>query len=67
MPFKYLFTVLKESFFVAFLKHMYAVSDFCKNPRPTSSWSFLILVLPQIEHLVQHAEIPKQERLRLAG
>ena len=36
MPFKYPFTVFKRSFFGAFLKQMYTVSDFCKDPRPTS-------------------------------
>ncbi len=36
MPFKYPFTVFKGSFFVAFLKQMYTVSDFCKDPSPTS-------------------------------
>src|SRR5260370_34031026 len=36
MPFKYPFTVFKGSFFGAFLKQMYTVSDFCKDPRPTS-------------------------------
>ncbi len=36
MPFKYPFTVFKGSFFAAFLKQMYTVSDFCKDPSPTS-------------------------------
>src|SRR5260370_8777571 len=36
MPFKYPFTVFKGSFFGAFLKQMYTVSDFCKDPHPTS-------------------------------
>ncbi len=36
MPFKYPFTIFKGSFFGAFLKQMYTVSNFCKDPRPTS-------------------------------
>ncbi len=46
MPFKYPFTVFKGSFFAAFLKQMYTVSDFCKDPSPTS-----MLVEQEIDHV----------------